>query len=396
MIKDSLNGLQSIVKITPSEGGTYIIENSNGKYFEISKQAADIIKSYNTSDEIKKPFDRYCEINSNISALEYNAKLEKLNSFLTQHLDKKDNSVLILSIPLINPYRSKKIGEILSPLLNKHFAITVSFFYAAILYYFYAKLNSEGISVNFNQPIIYFVIPISLAISSLFHEFGHVSSCVKNKAHPGEIGLGLYYIFPVFYSKLNEVWYLPRLSRIKVDLAGIWFELLLVALLTSIYIFINIDILLIISMSILVKTALELVPFLRKDGYWVLSDLIGTRSLSHDAKNEFKNIFLGRQSNIPKSKRNALAMYFFFNITAFYIFVFYIYKINYSYAIALPFEIYSSVNDSLFNYKLIMNHQFFWAIILYFLSLIVLVKTFKFARNLTNRKKGNKNGKQQR
>ena len=274
--------------------------------------------------------------------------------------------------------------------------MAISFLYAAILYYFYTEINSEGISVNFNQPVIYFAIPISLVFSSLLHEFGHVSSCVKHKANPGEIGLGLYYIFPVFYSKLNEVWYLPRLSRIKINLSGIWFELLLVALLTSIYILTHTDILLIISMSILVKTALELVPFLRKDGYWVLSDLIGTKSLSHDSKNEFENIFLGRRSNLPKLKRNALAMYFVFNIAAFYIFVFYIYKINYSYALALPLSIYYSINESSFNYKLIINHQFFWAIILYFLSLIALVKTFKFARNLTNRRKGNINGKQTR
>ena len=47
-------------------------------------------------------------------------------------------------------------------------------------------------------------------LSTLIHEFGHIACCRYYGAKHGEIGMGVYFIFPVAYSDVTGIWALPK------------------------------------------------------------------------------------------------------------------------------------------------------------------------------------------
>lgn len=58
--------------------------------------------------------------------------------------------------------------------------------------------------------IILLVIAIALSCVPL-HELGHLSACHRFECEVGDLGLGLYFVFPVMYVDLSAAWALPRM-----------------------------------------------------------------------------------------------------------------------------------------------------------------------------------------
>lgn len=115
--------------------------------------------------------------------------------------------------------------------------------------------------------------------SVIFHELGHLAACRTFGCPHGEIRLGLYLLFPVFYADVTPSWRLSRKERMIVDLGGVYFQALLLLPLFLLsrtsgdslwrILFIEVDLLIAFSLN----------PFLRFDGYWVCSDLLGIPNL---------------------------------------------------------------------------------------------------------------------
>jgi len=118
-----------------------------------------------------------------------------------------------------------------------------------------------------------------LFLSVLFHELGHLSACRHFRCAHGEIRAGLYLIFPVLYANVTPAWSLRRKARIVVDLGGVYFQALLTIPLFWVhrfhsdalwaFLFLELDAMILFSLN----------PFLRFDGYWVCSDLLGVPNL---------------------------------------------------------------------------------------------------------------------
>ena len=113
-----------------------------------------------------------------------------------------------------------------------------------------------------------------LLLSALAHELGHVTATSAFGARPGEIGIGVYFIFPVFYADVTRSWQLPRGQRLAVSAGGFYFQAILMTLATIIawitgaavarwFVFIN-------ALSIMHM----LNPAFKMDGYWLLSDAV--------------------------------------------------------------------------------------------------------------------------
>ena len=142
----------------------------------------------------------------------------------------------------------------------------------------YARASSAMPDNALSPGVVAPVILLFLA-SILAHEFGHASALRSFGQAPGDIGVGMYLILPVFYCDVCRAWRLPRLSRVVVDLGGIYFQMLFGSLLLGLYVLFGraefARTALLIDASLLVT----LNPFLRMDGYWLASDLSGTTNL---------------------------------------------------------------------------------------------------------------------
>jgi len=120
---------------------------------------------------------------------------------------------------------------------------------------------------------------IIFQIGNLFHEIGHASALRYFNAESGGIGFGFYLFTPALFTDVSEAWKLDKKERIIVNLGGIYFELLIAGLLLLFYFFKGDILFLILPCVLILSTLINLNPFLKLDGYWMLSDATNTPNL---------------------------------------------------------------------------------------------------------------------
>jgi putative peptide zinc metalloprotease protein len=116
--------------------------------------------------------------------------------------------------------------------------------------------------------------------SLVVHEIGHASACARYGARPSEIGLALYFIYPVFYSNVTAAWTLKRWQRVIVDIGGVYFQLVVGAGYVFAYALSGWEPLRVAVMFILGSCLFSLNPILKFDGYWVVADALGVTNLN--------------------------------------------------------------------------------------------------------------------
>ena len=125
------------------------------------------------------------------------------------------------------------------------------------------------------QPLLLLMVWGLLAAGALFHEIGHAAAARYGGARPGAIGAGLYLIWPVFYTDVTDAYRLPRRGRLRTDLGGVYFNLLFALGTAGAYFLTGFEPLLVLVLLQHVQTLIQFLPFLRLDGYYIVSDLSG-------------------------------------------------------------------------------------------------------------------------
>lgn len=125
---------------------------------------------------------------------------------------------------------------------------------------------------------ILLVIAFAVA-SSAFHEVGHAAACRYSGARPGVMGCGLYLVWPAFYTDITDSYRLDRTGRLRTDLGGVYFNALFVIAMTAAYVWTGSPILLVAILSTNLEMLQQLLPTLRFDGYYIVSDLVGIPDL---------------------------------------------------------------------------------------------------------------------
>lgn len=124
-------------------------------------------------------------------------------------------------------------------------------------------------------PIIAVIMPlffIANIASAFLHELGHVATAYRVGCPVGEIGVGIYLFNPVMYTRLTQAYYLEKKDRILINIGGIYFESVLLIVFALFALYLNSDILALITINIGAGIIKNLSPFTKLDGYWLLSD----------------------------------------------------------------------------------------------------------------------------
>ena len=129
-----------------------------------------------------------------------------------------------------------------------------------------------------------------LATATLFHEFGHATACRYGGGRPGAIGAGVYLMFPAFYTDVTDSYRLSRRARLRVDLGGVYFNAVWIVAAAIVYHFVPYPPLLVILAFSNLTIIQQLLPVVRLDGYWVLSDLVGVPDLFARIKPAIKSV----------------------------------------------------------------------------------------------------------
>ena len=93
------------------------------------------------------------------------------------------------------------------------------------------------------------------------------------------IGVGIYLVWPSFFTNVTDSYRLSRAGRLRTDLGGLYFNLVFMLALAGIYVATSAEILLLVIAITHLEMLEQLLPFVRFDGYFILSDLIGVPDL---------------------------------------------------------------------------------------------------------------------
>ncbi len=130
-----------------------------------------------------------------------------------------------------------------------------------------------------NDPVDLLLVAGLSVASALFHECGHAAGCRRGGARPGRIGVGIYLVWPAFFTNVTDSYRLSRAGRLRTDLGGVYFNLIFMLGLAGVYAVTNAKILLLVIAVTHLEMLEQLLPFVRFDGYFILSDLVGVTDL---------------------------------------------------------------------------------------------------------------------
>lgn len=133
------------------------------------------------------------------------------------------------------------------------------------------------------QGVVWFAV--TLGCLKVVHEFGHAFTAKRFGCRVPTMGVALLVMVPVLYTDVNEAWKLTaRRSRLAIALAGVTAELGCAAIALCAWGFLPNgtarSVAFLVATSTWIATVLlNLSPFMRFDGYYVLSDFLETPNL---------------------------------------------------------------------------------------------------------------------
>jgi putative peptide zinc metalloprotease protein len=132
--------------------------------------------------------------------------------------------------------------------------------------------------VLYEPQLLLLVLALTL-VSAGFHELGHAAACRYGGATPGAMGVGLYLVFPAFYTDVSDSYRLSRRGRLRTDLGGLYFNAVFAVGAFVAWWLTGSEALLVIIPLQQLQMLKQLAPFVRLDGYHVLADLTGVPDL---------------------------------------------------------------------------------------------------------------------
>ena len=171
-------------------------------------------------------------------------------------------------------------GALLTPLFRGPVIVAVLAALAALDYWLFAVHGlGGGLQQVLRNPVDLLVVLGLTLVSAMFHECGHAAGCRYGGARPGKIGVGIYMIWPAFFTNVTDSYRLSRAGRLRTDLGGLYFNAIFMLVLAGIYTATSDQILLLVIAVTHLEMLEQLLPFARFDGYFILSNLVGVPDL---------------------------------------------------------------------------------------------------------------------
>jgi putative peptide zinc metalloprotease protein len=171
-------------------------------------------------------------------------------------------------------------GALLTPLFRGPVVVAVVVSLAAVDWWLFAVHGlGGGLRQILRDPVVLLIVLGLSVVSAVFHECGHAAGCRYGGARPGKIGVGIYLVWPAFFTNVTDSYRLSRAGRLRTDLGGLYFNAVFMLALAGIYAATSSEVLLLVIALTHLEMLEQLLPFVRFDGYFILSDLVGVPDL---------------------------------------------------------------------------------------------------------------------
>ncbi len=130
---------------------------------------------------------------------------------------------------------------------------------------------------------------VSLLVLKAFHELGHAYTAVRYGCYVPTVGVAFMLLTPLLYTDVSDSWRLAnRRKRLWIDSAGIIVEVGIACIATFLWAFlpdgpVRSSAFMLATAGWLMSLAINLNPFMRFDGYYLFSELIGIENLQSRA-----------------------------------------------------------------------------------------------------------------
>jgi len=179
-----------------------------------------------------------------------------------------------------NPQATRRVTRPFTFLFRPWILAPVLAAFAATLWFVVIEKGVAAATAQaFQRPGLLLLIFALVVLSAGFHELGHAAACRYGGATPGGMGVGLYIVWPAFYTDVTDAYRLPRGSRLRVDLGGLYFNSVVAVSTMGAWLLTGIDALLLLVALQVVEMVKQLSPVIRADGYHILADLTGVPDL---------------------------------------------------------------------------------------------------------------------
>ena len=197
------------------------------------------------------------------------------------------HSYLFFRIPLFKP---QKILDFFWPYVSFLFTkgAAITYVLLAVISLYLVSRQWQVFTSTFSSFLTFEGLALygfSLVILKFLHEFGHAFVAKKYNVPVPIIGIAFLVLFPVLYTDTSAAVRLKtRRKRLMIDIAGILTELVVAVMATLFWVFLPDGPMRSIAftmatLSWVLSLLVNLNPFLRFDGYYILSDTLGVENL---------------------------------------------------------------------------------------------------------------------
>ncbi|MDQ1688584.1 MAG: putative peptide zinc metalloprotease protein [Frankiaceae bacterium] len=217
---------------------------------------------------------------------------------------------LKFKVTLLGPRAVNRVVRPLTPLFWVPVVVLIGLGLAAFDgWLFFGHGLAQGLRKTVQHPIVFLVVGALVVVSAAMHELGHAGALRAGGGKPGRMGAGLYLAWPAFYTDVTDAYSLNRRGRLRTDLGGVYFNAIAVLGCAGVYALTRFEPLLLICFVLQMQVLQQMLPLLRLDGYYVLSDLLGVPDLFKRTGPVLKGLIPGRERDplvnelTPKARR---------------------------------------------------------------------------------------------
>jgi putative peptide zinc metalloprotease protein len=240
-----------------------------------------------------------------------------------QELFKNDNLFhwlityyLFFRIPLVHPDKFLKRTLVVAKIL---FSRTLFYVMSClgIIAIYQISVQWDTFTHTFSTLVTwqgFLLYMIVFAVCKLIHELGHAYMCRSYGIPVPTLGVAFLVFFPVLYTDTTLSWSLNSRARMRIALAGIWIEAYITIIAALIWanshdITLQSICYLVVAVNFVASVLINVSPFMRFDGYYVLADYLKMPNLQPRAfaltRWELRRVLFGWDNPPPeKFKRD--------------------------------------------------------------------------------------------
>lgn len=370
----------SFEKITNNE---YYVKNRNNGIISINNYVLTYILFATGQNSIIDICKKMGIATNNDNLIKINDLYVKLHNcgiinYYNTNQEFKERKHFHHSITILNDRIVNSICQKLKFLYTPKIVLTTFICFILLLSVSFFLIGNESNYQNCNP----FITCTLLLISFFAHEFGHSTALCYYGKKSGRIGVGLLMFAPIMFSDVSDCWSLTNRKRAIVDLGGLYFQIVLISVLLLAFTITKIPDFIYSSFLSITIGLLNLNPFIKMDGYWLLSDIFDIKNLKTKALNEtrsfVKNLLLNHKLHNTSNK--LLILYYLLNSLFAIFFFILILQIEIKLFIDLPSNIETLLNQISINkyhdISIQLIESIFLPIILLFILLLLGKRSF--------------------